>query len=163
MPSLVQVVFTAPSKVYLLSTAHLPSSRALPHHAWLFRSSNPSSHTRPLSNRWQVTTNRFQSPGSAQGRFPRYCSATNRSHGIAAEACAAWDSIPTVLTARITRLTTRVWPATIKATATWNGIATVLALSATRRAKRVWPAAEESGAARVTIAAVLSLPDATLL
>lgn len=100
---------------------------------------------------------------SVQDRFPCSCSATNRSHGIAIEARAARDSIPTACAALVARLTTRVWPATIEAGATRDGIATVLALSAARRADGAWPAAEESGAARVAVAAVLSLPDAALV
>lgn len=98
-----------------------------------------------------------------QDRLPCSCSATNSSHGIAIEARAARDSIPTACAALVARLTTRVWPATIESGAAWDGIATVLALSAARRADAVRPAAEESGAARVAVAAVLGLPDAALV
>lgn len=100
---------------------------------------------------------------SVQDRLPCSCSATNSSHGIAIEARAARDSIPTACAALVARLTPRAWPATIKSGATRDGIATVLALSAARRADGAWPAAEESGAARVAVAAVLGLPDAALL
>lgn len=95
----------------------------------------------------------FQAP---RHQSPTNPSAANRSHGIAVEACAAWNGIATVFAAGIARRATRVRPAAIEAAA-------ILALSAARRAKGVRPATEEPSTALTAITTVLRLPRATFV
>ncbi|GAB0136225.1 hypothetical protein EsDP_00004536 [Epichloe bromicola] len=152
----------------------MPFTTLVPHHLSVLQfikkhQTDPSSS----NNRHQANddaVSRSQAPKSRrwmdwrmQGGFPSKPSAANRSHGVAVEACAAWNGIATVFAAGIAWRTTRVRPTAIEAAATRDCVAAILALSAARRAKGVWPAAEEPGTAWAAITTVLRLPRATFV